>query len=168
MPTFRSRHRSVVTVAAPPDAIWQLLTDPERVVALTPLVKRISGRRDVWRLTLAGVSRLGYDIAPSFTERMTFVQISRIEFHHDPPPGRHERIGIDGTSQITRVGETASKMAIDLTLSLELPLPELARTAVERLMARMMRRTGRGVVGSMHRELGIDPDAAVVRVIDVE
>ena len=48
---------------------------------------------DRWCWHLSGIRALGVEVAPSFTERMTFGAPSRIEFRHDPPPGAVERAG---------------------------------------------------------------------------
>ena len=166
MTTFRSRNRSVAVVPVPPDRIWDVLTDPPLLAELTPLVARITAAGDVWRWQLAGISGLGIEVAPTFTERMTFVPISRIDYRHDPPPGRTERAGVRGTYQITRVDGDASKLAIDITLSLDLPLPSLAGSAVERIMATTMTRTGDGFARNLYRHLDLDPDSVRTRVID--
>ena len=168
MTEFRSRNRSVATVPAAPERIWDVLTDPELLAELTPLLDRISARGDIWTWTLAGISGLGLEVAPTFTERMTFVPISRIDYHHEPPPGSSERAGVDGTYQITRVGDEVSKLAIDLTLCLELPVPGFGRGAVERIMASTMGRTGDGFARNLYRHLDIDPDDVTIRVIEGE
>lgn len=168
MTVFRSRNRSVATVPVQPEQIWDVLTTPEMLAELTPLVDRITAKGDVWRWTLAGISGLGLEVAPTFTERMTFVPISRIDFRHDPPPGRAERAGVSGTYLITRVGDGAAKLAIDLGLFVELPLPGFSRRAVEKIMATTMGRTGDAFARNLYRHLDIDPDSVSIRVIEGE
>ena len=89
----------------PHEQIWDALTDPALLAELTPLVKRIEAKGDRWSWTLAGISGLGIEVAPTFTERMTFVPISRIDYVHEPPPGKSERAGVDGTYLITKVDD---------------------------------------------------------------
>lgn len=168
MTEFRSRNRSIANVPVAPETIWDVLTDPELLAELTPLLDRISAKGDVWTWTLAGISGLGLEVAPTFTERMTFVPISRIDYRHDPPPGSTERVGVDGTYQITKVGDGASKLAIDLSLCVDLPLPGFSRRAVEKIMATSMGRTGDGFARNLYRYLGIDPSSVSVRVIEGE
>ncbi len=168
MTEFRSRNRSIASVPVEPERIWDVLTDPELLAELTPLLDRISAKGDIWTWTLAGISGLGLEVAPTFTERMTFVPISRIDYHHEPPPGRTERAGVDGTYQITRVGDTASKLAIDLSLCVDLPLPGFSRRAVEKIMATSMGRTGDGFARNLYEHLGVDPASVSIRVIEGE
>ena len=168
MTEFRSRNRSVATVPVEPERIWDVLTDPDLLAELTPLLDRISSRGDVWTWTLAGISGLGLEVAPTFTERMTFVPISRIDYRHDPPPGSTEHAGVDGTYQITRVGAQSSKLAIDLILCIDLPIPGFGRRAVEKIMATTMGRTGDGFARNLYRHLGVDPDDVAVKVIEGE
>lgn len=143
-----------------------MLHDSELLAKLTPLVDRIVANGDRWVWTLAGISGLGLEVAPTFTERMTFLPISRIDFQHEPPPGSNERAGVNGTYQITKVGESASKLRIDLSLCVELPLPGFSRRAVEKVMATTMQRTGDAFARNLYRHLDIDPDTVSIRVID--
>ena len=152
----------------PHEQIWDALTDPALLAELTPLVKRIEAKGDRWSWTLAGISGLGIEVAPTFTERMTFVPISRIDYVHEPPPGKSERAGVDGTYLITKVDDHSTKLAIDLTLCAELPLPSFSRSLVEGIMARSMGRTGDAFARNLYRHLGLDPDTVSIRVVEGE
>lgn len=156
----------MATVPVEPERIWDVLTQPELVAEMTPLVDRIERRGQLWTWTLAGISGLGLEVAPSFTVRMSFVPISRIDYRHEPPPGVSERAGVDGRYLITRVGDGASKLEIDLTLCVELPLPSFGRRAVEPIMAATMGRTGVGFAHNLYRHLGIDEDDVSIRIIE--
>lgn len=166
MTAFRSRNHSVATVPVAPEAIWEVLTDPKLLAQLTPLVDRIEARGDKWAWTLAGISGLGIEVAPTFTERMTFVPISRIDFQHEPPPGHNERAGVNGVYQITKTGDAESKLRVDLSLCVELPLPGFSRRAVEKVMATTMARTGDAFARNLYAHLDIDPHDVVIRVIE--
>lgn len=166
MAAFQSRNHSVATVPVAPEAIWEVLTDPKLLARLTPLVDRIEPNGDTWAWTLAGISGLGIEVAPTFTERMTFVPISRIDFQHEAPPGHHERAGVNGNYQITKVGEAESKLRIDLTLCVDLPLPRFSRRAVEGIMAQTMGRTGDAFARNLYAHLDIDPGAVAIRVLE--
>ena len=148
-----------------PEAIWDVLTDAELLAQLTPLVDRIEPNGDRWAWTLAGISGLGIEVAPTFTERMTFAPISRIDFQHEPPPGHNERAGVSGTYQITKVAAAESKLRIDLSLCIDLPLPRFSRRAVESIMASTMQRTGEAFARNLYAHLDIDPDDVSIRVI---
>ena len=151
-----------------PERIWDIVADPKHFAELTPLVDRVVANGDVWTWTLAGIARLGIDIAPRLTERMTLTPISRIEFRHDPPPGRSERAGVMGSYQITRAGDQSSKLAIDLTLCLELPLPDVSKHAGEKIMDATMARTAGAFARNLYRHLDIDPREISIRVIEGE
>lgn len=168
MPAFRSRNRSIALVPVAAESIWEVLNDPELLAELTPLVDRISANGDVWLWTLAGISGLGIEVAPTFTERMSFAPISRIEYRHEPPTGSSERAGVDGTYLITKVDEQTSELAIDLTLCVELPLPGFSRRMVEGIMATTMGRTGDAFARNLYRHLDIDPDTVSIRVLEGE
>lgn len=165
MTAFRSGVHSVATVPVAPERIWAVLTQPQLIAELTPLVDRIEPCGDLWRWTLAGISGLGIEVAPTFSERMTFVPISRIDFRHEPPPGATERAGVDGVYQITKVDDTTSKLRIDTELCVELPLPSFGRRAVETVMGATMSRAGDAFADNLYRHLDIDPSTVTVRTV---
>lgn len=161
--------------------IWAVLTDAELLAALTPLVTSIDddgpikgGRRWVWHLR--GIEALGVSVAPTFTEHMCFTEPAEIRFDHAPPDGRSERAGANGIyrlealDKVDEVDNPVTRLSIDITLCVELPLPRMARRAVEGVMATSMRRTGDRFAANLYRHLGIDaatvrfdPDAAPIR-----
>jgi carbon monoxide dehydrogenase subunit G len=153
---FSSRNISVAVVPAGTDAVWAVLIDPNSVAELTPLVARIEAQGDQWWWTLVGVSALGVSLAPTFTERMTFEPRSRIVFTHDPAAGQPERAGADGVYELVAVDKSATRVSIDITAWVELPLPPLARGAVERVMAMTMQRAGDRFARGLYRRLGLD------------
>ena len=53
--------------------------------------------------------------------------------------------------------EDATDLHIDLTLSVDLPLPGLTRPAVETIMLTSMRTTGRRFATNLYELLGLDP-----------
>jgi carbon monoxide dehydrogenase subunit G len=154
---FRSRNLSRGDVPAPRQAVWDVLTDPQALTELTPLLTRIDVDGDHWRWQMAGIRALGVEVAPAFTERMTFDAPSRIEYRHEPPPGTTERAGADGVYELTELGPDLTHLSIDLTLSVELPLPALSRRAVERVMTSTMARTGAVFAERLAHRLGVDP-----------
>lgn len=166
MTAFRSRNHSVASVPVAPAAIWDVLTDAALLAELTPLVDRIEPHGSLWNWTLAGISGLGVEVAPSFTARMEFAPISRIDFHHEPSPGANERAGVEGRYLIAERADGGSRLEIDLTLCVDLPLPRLARGAVEPIMASTMGRTGDAFARNLYRHLDIDPAEVRIRVLD--
>jgi carbon monoxide dehydrogenase subunit G len=155
---FSATTFSEATVPAPRADIWALLTDPDTLVRLTPLLRRIETDGDVWSWHLIEISALGISIRPSFTEQMTFRPTERIDYVHQPPAGTTERQGADGWYELTEV-PGGTHLAISLTLHIDLPLSGLARPAVTRVMKATMQRTGDRFSANMLHELGITPSA---------
>ncbi len=157
MTRFESRTVSEADVPASPSAIWALLSDPELLARFTPLIRTIHADGDLWCWQLTGVSALGVEVAPSFSERMSLVDEERIDFRHDPPDGASERAGADGTYTLTDLGEGRTRLFIDIAIWVDLPLPRLSRRAVERVMTESMERTGDRFAANLYRHLDIDP-----------
>lgn len=166
MSTFTARNHTVATVPVGVEPIWNVLSDPDLLAELTPLVDHITVMGDRWCWTLVGISALGVSVTPSFTELMTFVPTSRIEYRHEPQPGVRERAGANGVYELIAVDDDTTKLRIDITLCVELPLPRFSRGAVERVMAATMQRTGDGFAQNLYRHLSIDPAAVNVKVIE--
>lgn len=162
MSRFSSRNISRADVPAPRQAIWEVLTDPDALTELTPLLEGITVNADHWCWKLGGIKALGVEVAPSFTERMTFDEPSRITFRHDPPAGAAERAGAEGTYDLVERGPDATQLSIDITLHVELPLPAMSRRAVERVMSSTMARTGDVFAQRLYGRLGIDPTTVIV------
>ena len=155
--TFSSRNISVAVVPAARQDIWEVLADAETLAALTPLVTAIDAAGDVWTWHLRGISALGVSVTPTFTEQMTFVAPGEIRFRHQPPAGTNERAGAEGVYTLEEVDDDHTKLSVDITLCVELPLPRLARGAVQSTMAAMMQRTGNRFATNLYTRLSIDP-----------
>ncbi len=153
---FRARNISVSEVPAPTAAIWACVSDAQTLAALTPLVRGIDVTGGYWTWHLAGIEGLGLHVAPSFTERMTFEHEREIVFTHDPR-GRKEHAGVDGRYLLTSLDDDRTRLKVDLTLFVDLPLPRLSAPAVERIMAATMQRTGRKFATNLYERLGLDP-----------
>ncbi|HEX2903009.1 MAG TPA: hypothetical protein VHO01_06080 [Jatrophihabitans sp.] len=154
MATFSATNRSSAVVAADQQTIWDALTDPDLLVRLTPLLTAIDADGDCWRWHLMRISALGVGIAPVFTERMVFTPTSQITFSHQPPPGVREYAGVEGHYELTpaRLG---TQLAVQLTISVELPLPRLSAPAVERVMSATIDRTGERFSANLLKHLGL-------------
>ncbi|MCO8126513.1 SRPBCC family protein [Acidimicrobiia bacterium EGI L10123] len=159
MTCFSTRNVSDGDVPVPRSAVWEVLTDPQCLTEMTPLLDGITVDGDRWCWQLSGIRALGVEIAPSFTEHMAFDEPSRISFSHAPSAGQTERAGADGIYQLTEVGPDRTHLSIDITLHVDLPLPSLSRRAVERVMASSMARTGDVFAERLYRHLGVDPAA---------
>ena len=156
MTIFTATNTSNGVVAADRSAIWRLLTDPAKLAAMTPLLDHIEADCDRWRWVMTRIPILGISVAPAFTERMTFTQEERIEFTHAPTGGKPERASAEGTYLLTEV-DGGTHLAIDLTLCVELPLPRVAKRAVDGVMDKVMAHMGDRFAANLDRELGLSP-----------
>ena len=158
MTWFSARNISLSTVPVPLDVIWPLITDPNTLASLTPLVRSIEASGSHWLWTLNGIEGLGLKVEPEFTERMEFTPKEQIVFTHDPPAGSRERASVEGTYDFTPVDDDSTELKVDLTLAVNLPLPRLSRVAVESIMHASMRVTGQRFASNLYKQLGLDPD----------
>ena len=156
MTWFSARNVSASTVPVPVADIWQHLTDPGTLADLTPLIHSIEEVDDRWRWKLHGIEGLGVGIEAVFTERMDFTEQRQIVFTHDPPEDVRERAAVEGVYDLEPSGD-ATDLHIDLTLSVDLPLPSLTRPAVETIMLTTMRTTGKRFAANLYGLLGLDP-----------
>lgn len=164
MTRFQNRNRSEADLPVERQRIWEVLTDPGCLASLTPLIRDITADGDTWRWQLSGISALGVSVAPSFTERMVFTPVERIEYHHEPPAGTTEKAGAEGVYTLSELDGDRTRLFIDLTMWVDLPLPKLSRRAVERVMAESMQRAGDRFAENLYRHLDIDPSAVEIRV----
>lgn len=154
MTRFSATNCSESVVDAPRADIWAVLTDPELLPKLTPLLRRIETRGDLWRWYLAGLSVLGVGISPVFTERMTFTDSVRIDYTHAPPPGCTERTGAEGWYELADV-EGGTHLEISLTLHVDLPLAGIAGPAVRAIMQQTMQQMGDRFSANLMRHLRV-------------
>ncbi len=157
MNRFRARNTSTATLRSEPKRVWDVLTDPELLPVLTPYLKRIEvdstpdgPERWTWHLTHIPV--MSATVTPVFTEVMTFDEPTHIGFTHDPTKTQ-ERTGVEGTYELTPVG-TGTRVAIDLRIWCDLPLPRLSRPAVETVMHGVVSLMGKRFAANMLRHLG--------------
>lgn len=166
MTRFSSRNISTSTVPASTEQIWTLISNPATLASLTPLVRSIDGDGDLWVWSLAGISALGLTVAPTFTERMDFVDRRQIVFSHRPPDGSDEKAGAAGTYKLFPVDATHTRLAVDITLHIELPLPRLVARTVEGVMAATMKHTGARFATNLYERLGLDPATIDIAAVD--
>jgi carbon monoxide dehydrogenase subunit G len=154
MARFSSTTDSEAVVAADRGAIWAALTDPQLLPRLTPLLQRIDTDGDLWRWHLRRIPVLGVVVSPSFTERMVFSPQQRIDYRHEPPAGAPEQAGADGWYRLDDAAG-GTRLAISLTLHVDLPLPGAARPAVDRVMQATLQHTGDRFAANLERHLGV-------------
>ena len=159
MTCFEARNVSIADVPASRSAIWEVLRSPELLAQMTPLIDAITVDGDHWCWKLGGISALGVEVAPSFTERMTFTPETEIRFEHDPASDA-ERAGANGFYTLADNPDGSTHLEIDITLHVDLPLPKLSSRAVERVMRTSMEKTGDAFARRLYTHLGLDPKSA--------
>ena len=151
MTRFTARDRSTEVVQADQGALWKALTDPDLLPRLTPYLHSIEADGDRWRWNMARIPVLGVSVAPSFTEQMTFDEPRRIGFTHDPE-SEQERAGVEG-SYLLEEADGGTRLSIDIDICVDLPLPGMARGAVERAMRGVIAVMGRRFAANLLRHL---------------
>lgn len=154
MSRFAATTVSEAVVAADRATVWAAISDPALLPKLTPLLRRIDAEGDLWRWHMVRVAALGVGITPVFTERMRFAPDRRIDFAHEPPTGATERAGAVGWYELSD-DPGGTHLGISLTVHVDLPLPGLARPAVNRVMHDLMDRTGNRFATNLLRHLGL-------------
>lgn len=152
MNRFRARNKSDATLRSSPDQVWDVLTDPVLLTKLTPYLKRIDVDGKHWTWNLTHIPVMSATVAPVFTEVMTFDEPTRITFEHDPERP-DERTGVEG-EYLLRPDGTGTRVAIDLEIWCDLPLPRVSRIAVETVMHGVVAAMGRRFASNMLRHLG--------------
>lgn len=156
MTSFTAARTAHAEVGASREAIWEVLTDPDRLASLVPFLRSIEALDGGthWHWQMSGLSVAGLDVAPSFTERMEFAEPERIEFHHDPPSGTTERAGVVGWYRLEQTGPDTTALSTHLEITIDLPVPGLARPAVTRTMKGVIGQMGDRFADNLLRTLG--------------
>ncbi|MEX0836116.1 MAG: SRPBCC family protein [Nitriliruptor sp.] len=153
MTRFEARNTSSDDLPVPPEPIWEVLTSPELLAEMTPLIDHIDEVEDsYWRWHMANIAGVGVAVSPCFTVRMDFDPTERIDFTHEPV-GK-ERAGADGIYTLEPI-EGGTHLAVDMSVHVDLPLPAISRPAVTRVMHATMARMGDRFAQNLCRHLGI-------------
>ncbi|MBV9313175.1 MAG: SRPBCC family protein [Pseudonocardia sp.] len=155
MTRFSATNYSEAVVAADRSKIWAALTDPVLLPELTPLLARIETDGDLWHWYLKPITVLGINVGTVFTELMRFDEGRRIDYTHEPPYGANERTGAEGWYELSDT-EGGTRLAISMTLHVDLPLAPLVTPVVSQVMATVMQRTGDRFSVNLLRHLGIE------------
>ena len=154
MTWFTQSITSTATVEATQDDVWAALTDPDLLAKLTPFLKHIDAHGDTWVWTMSSVSIMGTDLAPTFTEKMTFTEKSRIEFTHEAPQGQKEWAGVEGTYTLEDAGSGSTELGIELGVSVDLPFPKATGPAVRSALKGILSGMGRKFSANLLDHLG--------------
>lgn len=153
MATFRARDRSSAVLRSSRSEVWAALTDADLIAQITPYVTSIHVDGDRWTWRMATIPVLGLSVAPTFTEVMELHPEDRIVFTHDPERP-DEMTAVDGTYDLSDAAGGGTEVSIDLQISTHLPLPGLARPAVERVMAGVVKHMGTVFSRNLLKHLG--------------
>ncbi|MDR7252022.1 carbon monoxide dehydrogenase subunit G [Nocardioides sp. BE266] len=152
MATFRAGDRSTAVLRSSRSEVWAVLTDADLIARMTPYVTGIEVDGDRWTWRMGTIPVLGVSVAPRFTEVMTFEPEERIDFSHDPSRP-DEMTAVEGTYRLADEGE-GTEVSIELDIACTLPLPGLARPAVERVMAGVVKHMGTVFSRNLLKHLG--------------
>lgn len=141
MATFTARNRSSAALRSPRSQVWAALTDADLIAKITPYVTSIHVEGDRWLWRMGTIPVLGVSVAPRFTEVMAFEPEERIDFHHDTSRP-DEMTAVEGTYLLADRTGGGTDVSIDLEIACTLPLPGLARRAVEGVMVQVVKRMG--------------------------
>lgn len=128
------------------------MTDPELLVRFTPYLHRIDVDGERWIWHMAQIPALGSTFALSFTELMTFEDLRRIGFTHDPSR-TEERAAVEGEYRLHPT-DRGSHVEIDLAITCDLPLPRVLRPAGNAAMNAIVNGMGRVFAQNMTKYLG--------------
>jgi uncharacterized protein YndB with AHSA1/START domain len=153
MATFRARNRSSAVLRSARGEVWAVLTDADLIARMTPYVTAIDVDGDRWTWRMGTIPVLGTSVAPRFTEIMKLEPEDRIVFTHDPARG-DEMTAVEGTYVLADHAGGGTEVGIDLQIACDLPLPGLARPAVERVMGGVVKHMGAVFSKNLLKHLG--------------
>lgn len=167
MPRFSQTVLSDDQIQIAPEALWEVLVDPDLLAELTPLVDRITQLEDRWTWRLVTVNALGMRAAPEFTTLIRLHDGTRIDF--EPDPSAEERASAEGFLTVGPDGDGGARIAIDVTATVELPLPTVMGRPVRRVMFQTMKAGGTRFARNLLAHLGNPPHRGLdVRAVDRE
>lgn len=152
MTRFTASTSSEATLKSSQKDVWAALTDPELLPRLTPYLNSIEVDGDRWTWHVTKVPVLGTSIGTTFTEVMEFDEPSRIRFTHDEAR-TEEKSGVEGEYRLSEAG-SGCHVAIDLSVTVDMPFPRATRRAVEGAMKAVMAGMGRRFAHNLLKHLG--------------
>ncbi len=159
MTGFTATTTAEAIVLATRQEIWNVLRDADKVAAMTPFVNHIEERGEHWIWSMNRLPLPKATLSPTFTERMEFVELERIEFKHDAPEGSDENACVDGWYELEELEPQAGELAAtmlrtSLSITLDLPLPRALGPAVKGSMKTVINQMGDRFSTNMLQHLG--------------
>ena len=151
MTEFSARKASEAVVPHARQRVWDVLVDPDLVASMTPMVAGIRAEGELWHWSLHRIPVLGSHHELGFTERMVFDPLTRIDFTHLPRPD--ERAGVEGNYALGDAPDGATALAIDLSITVDLPLPRISRPVVQTAIHGVLEVMGAGFARGLERHL---------------
>lgn len=148
--TFSTRLIATDRIHAPFDDVWGIFADTATLVSLTPLLAEVRDLGERWEWRMAAINRLGISAAPVFT---TLMDVHATGMRFRPDPTRGEPAAAAGEIRVEPEGLARTSVSLDLTASVSLPLPRLARRAVEGVMDATLRAGGRRFLSNLLQAL---------------
>ena len=153
MATFTARNSSSAALRSSRSEVWAALVDADLIAKFTPYVTSIDVEGETWLWRMGTIPVLGISVAPRFTELMEFEPEDRIQFRHDPSRP-DEMTAVEGTYLLSERTDGGTDVSIDLEIACRLPLPGLARPAVERVMVQVVKHMGAVFSRNLLKHLG--------------
>ena len=154
MTLFTQRVIADDVLAVEPGRVFDVLADPNCLATLTPLVARIETDGERWTWQLVEVSALGVTATARFT---TLMDIGSEAIRFRPATDVDERASATGHLEVTADETGGTRVAIDLTATVELPLPRMMSRPVTAVMFATMRGGGSRFADNLLDHLG-NPD----------
>ena len=149
MTRFKTSRISEALVEGTVEQVWEMLTDPEVIARHTPFVRSISVQDDVWVWKLNGIPYPAGQLSPPMRQLMQFTPRTRIDFVPESP---YSEAGAAGRYDVEDRG-SHTHLRIEVTVSVDLPLPTLVRGTVETAMAATLTLMGDRFDRGFEREL---------------
>ncbi len=147
MTKFSADTQAEAVVRATRQEIWDVLIDADKIARLTPFVTGIEDRGEhwVWSMTKLPVPKT--TLSPTFTEKMTYDELTRIDFTHEPPAEEKESTGVEGWYELEELEpegdeKAATLLRTSLEITVDLPIPKAMSPAVTASMKTVIHQMG--------------------------
>ncbi len=159
MTSFSAGTEAEAVVVATRQQIWDVLKDADLVARMTPFVTGIEDRGEHWIWSMTKLPLPKTTLSPTFTERMAYTELERIEFTHEPPADAEESTGVEGWYDLSDAEpqgeeEAATLLRTSLRITVDLPLPQAMGPAVKASMKTVIKQMGNRFSANLLEHLG--------------